>query len=200
MTTTTVDVGFILILHTVSASRYWKYRRWMHSYFIPVLARIPWQMFELHTPLTQSDGLLHFFKSKHRGHVPLPPQSISVSSWFWTPSWQVGTGTIDDKFLHLSYKHTNLLWQILELHTPLTQSDGILHFFESKHRGHDPLPPQSTSLSSWFLTPSWQVGTGTIDDKFLYILYQHTHTHTLTNAWTTHSIQTIRWKFAFLRI
>jgi hypothetical protein len=52
-------------------------------------------------------------------------------------------------------------WQILPRQTPLLQSDGTVHVFGFGQRGHPGTgigPPQSTSLSPWFLTVSEQVG------------------------------------------
>jgi hypothetical protein len=48
-------------------------------------------------------------------------------------------------------------WQIPEVQTPLTQSDARLQCSWSAQGGHV-VPPQSTSVSSPFLTLSEQVG------------------------------------------
>jgi hypothetical protein len=42
-----------------------------------------------HTLLLQSDRTLQLRDGAHGPQV-VPPQSTSVSSWFWTPSVQVG--------------------------------------------------------------------------------------------------------------
>ena len=45
----------------------------------------------MHTPLTQSEGTRHDFRSAHFEHVG-PPQSMSASAWFFRRSSQVGWG------------------------------------------------------------------------------------------------------------
>jgi hypothetical protein len=52
------------------------------------------------TPLEQSLGAPQALPSAHVGHVP-PPQSVSDSSPFWTPSPQLAA------------------WQTLDVHTSL---------------------------------------------------------------------------------
>jgi hypothetical protein len=45
-----------------------------------------------------------------------------------------------------------------DVQAPVTQSDGARHVRKSSHRGHAVEPPQSTSVSPPFCTPSLQVG------------------------------------------
>src|SRR5687767_8294849 len=72
-----------------------------------------------------------------QGEQKRPPQSVSVSEPFFSPS------------LHEA-PHT------LFVHTPLTQSEPIPQARPLAHLPH--APPQSTSLSVPFLTMSMQVG------------------------------------------
>lgn len=77
------------------------------------------------------EQLLHF----------VPPQSVSLSSWFMMPSVHVGL-------------------QIPSLHVLPWQSDAARHFWPSAHfsggSSRAQMPPQSTSVSSWFCAPSSQ--------------------------------------------
>jgi hypothetical protein len=88
-------------------------------------------------PLWQSLGSTHFKPLAHGPQV-VPPQSLSVS-----PGSSI------------------LFWQEFGPHCPLLQtwvamqSETLLHFCPSAQRGHPAaVPPQSTSLSFPFLTPS----------------------------------------------
>ena len=67
-----VDVGLVAVLHVVGAGE---------------LADLPRQM-----SLTQSLPSLHVSPAWHGGHIG-PPQSTSVSSPSWTPSWHVAART-----------------------------------------------------------------------------------------------------------
>src|SRR4051794_17518007 len=94
----------------------------------------------VHTPLWQSVPPVQPLLVGHLGQDP-PPQSVSVSVPFLTPSPQVG------------------VWQTLPVHTPLAQSLSPEHAFPLPHffaGAHD--PPQSVSVSVPFLTPSPQLG------------------------------------------
>lgn len=64
-----------------------------------------------------------------------PPQPLgSVSSWFWTPSVQVGAEHLPS-----------------EPHTPLAQSTLLMHPNPVPHLSQVlPVPPQSMPLSPWF--------------------------------------------------
>ena len=92
------------------------------------------------TPLLQSAALAQFLVLGHPGQVP-PPQSMSVSSPFFTPSVQAGAAQIP-------------LWQ-----TPLSQSPALAQLLPFAHTGQVP-PPQSTSVSAPFFFLSVQVGRG----------------------------------------
>ncbi len=89
-----------------------------------------WQNPPLHTPLAQSAALPQAFVSAHFGH-PVPPQSISVSVPFLTPSAGV----------QLDGWHVLLAEQ-----TPLAQSDPMPQIFPSVQRAQKG-PPQSVSDS-----------------------------------------------------
>src|SRR6266487_303186 len=95
-------------------------------------------MLLVHTRLAQSAAALHFLASAHGLHPEAgPPQSLSDSVPFSTPSMHVG------------------FWQMLVVHTPLEQSAASLHAFIGAQATHAP-PPQSTSVSVPFLTLSAQ--------------------------------------------
>jgi hypothetical protein len=81
----------------------------------------------------------HAIGGAHRGHVP-PPQSMSVSAPFRTPSPQPA------------------FWQCPPVHTPLAQSAGTVHCAPSGHLGHCDVPPQSGPLSPPFFTLSVHEG------------------------------------------
>lgn len=91
----------------------------------------------MHTPLTQSETEPQFLVAAHL--LQLPPQSMSLSLPFFTPSVQIGA------------------WHTLLVHTPLTQSELPVHALPAEHLPQPP-PPQSTSVSLPFLTPSVQIG------------------------------------------
>jgi hypothetical protein len=95
----------------------------------------------------QSESLAHLDPVRHGSHS-VPPQSTSVSSAFFAWSVQVGAW-------HLSGAVPPSAPASLA-HTPLTQSPGTAHSFPSAHPAH-PVPPQSTSLSPSFCTPSSQL-------------------------------------------
>jgi hypothetical protein len=63
----------------------------------------------VHTELEQSLGARQVWFVPHLPHE-VPPQSLSVSAPFFTPSEHDG------------------LWQTFVLHTPLVQSAGTRHF------------------------------------------------------------------------
>lgn len=87
--------------------------------------------------LTQSSGIEQRLVSAQRA-VQEPPQSMSVSLAFFTPSVQEGAAQRPPE------------------HTPLPQSEPSRQTLDSAHRlGH--APPQSTSLSVPFRTRSSQV-------------------------------------------
>ncbi len=92
---------------------------------------------------TQSVFTSQPFVGPHFAHAPPPPQSLSVSFPFLTPSTHVAA------------------WQSIPLHTPSTQSAATAHVSPVAHV--DPqAPPQSMSVSEPFFTPSLQLaGTHT---------------------------------------
>ena len=89
------------------------------------------------TRLVQSVAVLQDWPTV-QGEQVEPPQSMSVSSWFWTASVQVGAA------------------QMLAVQTPLAQSVASAQAPPSAQGSQE--PPQSTSVSSWFSTPSEQLG------------------------------------------
>ena len=93
----------------------------------------------VHEPLAQSPEAAHALPA---AHLPqLPPQSMSVSVPFFTPSEQVAPW-------HLSGAPE---------HTPLWQSPATAHVAPVAHLPQL-APPQSTSVSVPFLTTSVQLG------------------------------------------
>src|SRR5436190_16938600 len=72
-----------------------------------------------------------------------PPQSMSVSLLFFTPSVQLGTAQV---------------LVVVPVHTPLTQSPATAQVFPFAHFEHIG-PPQLRSVSMPFLTASSQAGT-----------------------------------------
>jgi hypothetical protein len=85
---------------------------------------------------------MHALPTAHLVLQLAPPQSMSVSTPFLTPSLQVGT------------------WQTLPAQTPDEQPAALKHALPSAHTPQPELPPpQSTSASSPFLIPSKQLGT-----------------------------------------
>jgi hypothetical protein len=100
-----------------------------------------WHLPTVHTLLWQSEPLVHILPDGHAGHVP-PPQSMSVSMPFLTPSVQVGAG---------------MFWQTPPVQKPELQSPFPVHILPAPHFPQVG-PPQSTSVSAPFLTPSEQLG------------------------------------------
>jgi hypothetical protein len=88
-----------------------------------------------HTAFTQSVPSLHALPSSQRGQVG-PPQSMSVSVPFFTPSAQL---------LSLQSPPEQL---------PLSQSVPLTHIFPAAHGPQVAPPPQSTSVSEAFMTLS----------------------------------------------
>jgi hypothetical protein len=98
--------------------------------------RLP-HRFIVQAAVAQSLGAAHTRKSSHRGHVVVPPQSTSVSPPLITPSVQVGA-------LHVI---------AVASQTPLAQSAPSRQTSPVSQGSHV-TPPQSTSASSAFWTPS----------------------------------------------
>jgi hypothetical protein len=103
------------------------------------------QALPVHTPLAQSAASVHDCPAPHVAQV-VPPQSMSVSAAFFTPSVHVAT------------------WHVLvvvPVQTPVTQSDPAEQPLVVAHLAQVP-PPQSVSVSAPFLTPSLQVGAAQV--------------------------------------
>jgi hypothetical protein len=106
--------------------------------------------FAPHRPFTQSPATVQPLPSPHFLFVgdaaQEPPQSVPVSVPFFTPSLQVGAA------------------QAPLAHTPLAQLAPapvpLPHIFPFAQGGHD--PPQSTSVSVLFFTPSAQLAAAQI--------------------------------------
>jgi hypothetical protein len=98
-----------------------------------------WQL-PAQLPLEQSASLPQLDPAGHFGHCP--PQSTSLSAWFFTLSMQLGG------------------WHVRMAHTPLTQSAPIMHPPPSAHGAQ--LPPQSFPVSVPFWMPSEQLGAAQI--------------------------------------
>src|SRR5688572_30752830 len=96
-----------------------------------------WQMFEMHTPLTQSPTTQQVLPLAQSEQVP-PPQSTSVSAALRTMS------------VHSGAAH------LLAVQTPFRQSVGPVQNWPVPHLPQ--LPPQSISISKPFLVPSKQLG------------------------------------------
>lgn len=100
--------------------------------------------FELvQTALWQSVPTRHAAVAAHFVvQVVPPPQSVSVSVPFFTPSGHFGT------------------WQVLAVvpeHTPDWQSSATAQTLPFAQGAHGEVPPQSTSDSPWFLVTSEQL-------------------------------------------
>jgi hypothetical protein len=92
----------------------------------------------VHTPLWQSVGCVQALLGAHAGQVG-PPQSVSVSLPFFTPSKQLEG------------------WQTEPVQTLLWQSLGSAQVLLSAQAGQVE-PPQSVSVSLPFFTTSVQLG------------------------------------------
>ena len=102
-----------------------------------------------HVPVEQSFDDAHSFEWAH--FPQLPPQSVSVSLPFSTPSVQVGAWQAGGK----------------PEHTLLEQSGLALHALFAAHAEQSE-PPQSVSVSVPFLTPSVQ-----LEDAHSFVLPSH---------------------------
>lgn len=94
------------------------------------------QMPPLHELVWQSAPELHVLPKEQSAHTP--PQSTSLSFWFFTPSPQFGV------------VHVPPLQMLLVQSLPALQLEPGGQSAQT--------PPQSVSLSFWFWTPSLQVG------------------------------------------
>jgi hypothetical protein len=112
-----------------------------------------WQIPPAHTLPAQSAPTTHFFVSAQRGHwgsgTFTPPQSLSVSVPFFTPSLQVAAWQVP-------YGPEAIVQPGAELHTPLTQSAPVQQFLVSTHVAPQ-LPPQSLAVSLASFIPLAQV-------------------------------------------
>jgi hypothetical protein len=91
-----------------------------------------------------------------------PPQSVSLSVPFLTPSPQVGAEHVP----------------VAAGQTPLWQSPGTAHVFPVPHLPHA-APPQSMALSVPFLTRSEQLGVWQMFDTHTPLLQSFGPTHVL---------------------
>lgn len=110
---------------------------------------------------------------------------MSVSSWFFTPSLQVGTRVEKSLFTwYYSEAVSILLLQIFELQKPVLQSLSIAQDWFRAQRVHCN-PPQSISVSSWFFNPSLQDKAEiSILFRFLwYIVRSHVGRWNLCKCW-----------------
>ena len=105
--------------------------------------------------LRQSTAFLQAIVLLHFGHV-FPPQSTSVSSWFFILSLHVSGAEMREPLLLENRKNYYLRIHMLFLHTLLTQSEAFLQAIVLLHFRHI-MPPQSMSVSSWFLILSLHV-------------------------------------------
>jgi hypothetical protein len=103
------------------------------------------------TPLRQSFAPAQPLPSAHLGQFG-PPQSTSVSPSFWIPSLHVGAGAT----------------QTPAVQTPLRQSFPPLQPLPSAHLAQWG-PPQSTSVSLSFLTPSLHVAGGGVQVPLTHV-------------------------------
>jgi hypothetical protein len=126
-----------------------------------------WQVAGLpeHTPLEQSPDTEQRRSFAHLAQAP-PPQSTSVSVPFLTVSGQAGA------------------WHFLGLpeHTPLPQSLAIAHDSPVVQRVQRLAPPQSTSVSTPFLTTSLQLGTWQMFEMHTPLKQSFVATHVLPLA------------------
>jgi hypothetical protein len=112
-------------------------------FFTPSTQVGAWQRLPVHTPLPQSAGPPHDLLGAQRGQPGVgvgPPQSMSLSPWFFTPSPHVA------------------VWHFFgaPVQTRLTQSAGPPQSRPSVQAGQE--LPQSLSVSVPFFTPSEHVG------------------------------------------
>jgi hypothetical protein len=103
-----------------------------------------WQLKALQIPLVQSEALVQCLPEPQVGQLP-PPQSMSVSVPFWTPSVQLAA------------------LQLPPWHTWVVQSEPKTQLWPTAQLGQLP-PPQSTSVSVPFFTPSVQLAAWQVPD------------------------------------
>jgi hypothetical protein len=132
-----------------------------------------------HTPLEQSAPAKHArLGGQGAQPVPAPPQSTSVSLPLRTRSLHVGAW-------HMRVAEEEevlLLVDDAKAQTPDAQSPGSAHARSAAH-GRQPGPPQSTSVSSPFFTPSEHVG----DEQ---VPLSSSHTPELQSAGDAHALPT----------
>jgi hypothetical protein len=114
------------------------------------------------TPDWQSEAAAHFFPVPHFGHAG-PPQSVSVSPSFLTPSWHVGVAHVPPA-----------------LQKPLAQSAPTEQCLPSAHGAH--APPQSMSVSVPFMTPSTQLAATQIPAAHTPLAQSRSRRHALPFA------------------
>ncbi len=114
---------------------------------LPVVVQVQVPQLFAQAPLTQSLGVLHPCRVAQAWQLG-PPQSMSVSVPFLAPSWQFA------------------IWQTPLVQGPLLQSLVLRHFWPGL-QGLQELtrfcgPPQSTSVSRPFCTPSPPLGCAVV--------------------------------------
>jgi hypothetical protein len=120
-----------------------------------------WQTPPVHTPLVQSPADAHFWPSAHlRVAAQAPPQSVSLSVPFFTPSEQLGDA------------HA---WPV---HTPLAQSPLTAQPSPVGQRAQLLAPPQSTPVSRPFSTRSVQLGALHLPELHTPLLQSAGRAHT----------------------
>jgi hypothetical protein len=138
-----------------------------------------WQMPPVHTPWLQSVPVAHVLPSGQAWGHP-PPQSMPASIPFLAPSLHVGIKQVlptqarlwqSSAFVHApptgqgqpALQSLGLHasgTQVIAMQTPLLQSPCAAQTRMSPHGGQ--LPPQSTSVSLPFFTPSMQLGAAQV--------------------------------------
>jgi len=113
------------------------------------------------TSLVQSLPSLHIMPVPQGGQ--LPPQSVSVSSWFFMPSVQLSP------------------WQTLPVQTPLRQSVPVKQL-SPLGQGEQVSPPQSSSVSLPLTTLSLQVGAAQVPPVQTPLRQSHSPEHFLPSA------------------
>jgi hypothetical protein len=121
----------------------------------------------LHTPVVQSAPVPQVFPTPQSAQFG-PPQSLSLSLWFCTPSPQVGAAH----------------WPAV--HTPLWQSFGPRQALDVPHLLQPLDPPQSASVSVWFFTVSRQVGIWQTDPVQTLLVQSAPIAHALPFAHPAH--------------
>ena len=113
------------------------------------------QRLAVQTSLLQSLTALHAFPVGHFWQVA-PPQSMSVSSWFFTPSVHVGISHTHGSTPLSGVAVVHVAPLKPTPHSACVQSVPVWQVLPTAHGGQAP-PPQSTPVSCPFFTPSVHV-------------------------------------------